>query len=110
VKFDKSDFLGRRALVEAQAQGPEERLVGLMIDGADVPPEGSAIVEGGRPTGRLTSSRWSGALGAAVGMGWVPAAHAQDGRVVAIVFDGHVVKATVATAPFYDPEGKRLRS
>jgi len=110
VKFDKSDFLGRRALVEVQVRGPGERLVGLMIEGTDVPPEGSVIVESGRLTGRLTSSRWSGALGVAVGMGWVPAASAQDGRAVAIGFDGHVVKATVVTAPFYDPEGRRLRS
>jgi sarcosine oxidase subunit alpha len=110
VKLDKADFLGRRALVELQGAEVPERLVGLRIDGDTVPPEGSAIVEDGRAVGRLTSSRWSEAAGGIVGMGWVPAARAEDGEVVTIGFDGRVAQARVADRPFYDPEGSRLRS
>jgi sarcosine oxidase subunit alpha len=110
VKLEKPDFLGRRALIGIQTMDPFERLVGLLIEGKDVPPEGAAIVEAGRPVGRLTSSRWSGAVGAIVGMGWVPAEQAAEGRQVEIRFDGRMAYARVATRPFYDPEGTRLRS
>jgi sarcosine oxidase subunit alpha len=110
VKLDKPDFLGRRALVELQGTEPPERLVGLTIEGDVVPPEGSAIVESGRAVGRVTSSRWSDAVGGVVGMGWVPGERAEDGQVVSIGFDDRVVRARVADRPFYDPEGLRLRS
>ncbi|HET7870374.1 MAG TPA: 2Fe-2S iron-sulfur cluster-binding protein [Actinomycetota bacterium] len=110
AKLEKPDFLGRRALIGIQAMDPVERLVGLLIEGNVVPPEGAAIVEDGRAVGRLTSSRWSGMVGAIVGMGWVPAEQAAEGRQVEIGFDGRLARARVATRPFYDPDGTRLRS
>jgi sarcosine oxidase subunit alpha len=110
VKLDKPDFLGRRALVELDGTEPTERLVGLTIDGTVVPPEGSAVVESGRAVGRVTSSRWSDAVGGIVGMGWVPAERADDGQVVTIGFNGQTAQARVASKPFYDPDGERLRS
>jgi dimethylglycine dehydrogenase len=108
--MDKADFLGRRALVELDGTEPPDRLVGLTIDGTVVPPEGSAIVESGVAVGRVTSSRWSDAVGGIVGMGWVPAQRAQDGEVVTIGFSGSTARARVASKPFYDPDGERLRS
>jgi sarcosine oxidase, subunit alpha len=110
VKLDKADFLGRRALVELDGTEPAERLVGLAIEGTAVPPEGSAIVESGRAVGRLTSSRWSDAVGGVVGMGWVPAERAGDGEAVTVGFGGRTAQARVTSRPFYDPEGERLRS
>ena len=110
VKMDKPDFLGRRALVELDGTEPPDRLVGLTIDGTVVPPEGSVIVESGVAVGRLTSSRWSDAVGSVVGMGWVPSERARDGQVVTIGFSGKTVQAHVASKPFYDPAGERLRS
>ncbi len=110
VKMDKADFLGRRALVELDGTEPPERLVGLTIDGTVVPPEGSAVVESGVAVGRVTSSRWSDAVGGIVGMGWVPAQRAQDGEAVTIGFSGKTAQAHVASKPFYDPDGERLRS
>ncbi len=108
VKADKPDFLGRSALLDPPKAA--ERLVGLLIDGVEVPPEGAAIVEDGRPVGRLTSSRWSEAVGRIIGMGWVPEAVAAAGAVVSIRFGGRTVESTVVTEPFYDPAGGRLRS
>jgi sarcosine oxidase subunit alpha len=110
VKLDKPDFLGRRALVELDGTEPPERLVGLAIEGTVVPPEGSAIVESGRAVGRLTSSRWSDAVGGVVGMGWVPGERSGDGDAVTIGFGGQTARARVASKPFYDSEGERLRS
>jgi sarcosine oxidase subunit alpha len=111
VKLDKPDFLGRRALSRLADLGfPPERLVGFRIQQEVVPPEGSAVVRGGRWVGRVTSSRWSAAAGGVIGMAWVPADLGEDGREFDIRFDGRTVRGTVCLKPFFDPEGARLRS
>ena len=110
VKLDKPDFLGRRSLVDLQEHGPLERLVGFTVERGQPPPEGAAVVEADRPVGRVCSSRWSDVQHAGVGMAWVPSGWAEDGRPLEIVYDGHRATARIVLKPFYDPEGKRLRS
>jgi sarcosine oxidase subunit alpha len=110
VKFDKADFLGRRTLEETRDHGSGERLVGFTVDEPQAPPEGAAVVEGGRPIGRVCSSRRSEQLKTIVGMAWVPAGLAEDGKSFEIAYNGHRASARVALRPFYDPEGTRLRS
>lgn len=110
VKLDKPDFLGRRALLAAAGEQPAERLVGFVIDGREVPPEGAAVIQDGRPVGRVCSSRWSGAVGRPVGLAWVPTAWAEEGTSFEVFADGRRTRARVTLKPFYDPEGKRLRS
>jgi sarcosine oxidase subunit alpha len=110
VKFDKADFLGRRSLEETRDHGSVERLVGFTVDAPDVPPEGAAVVEAGRPVGRVCSSRRSDLLKTVVGMAWVPAPLAEDGKTFEIAYNGHRASAQVVLRPFYDPEGTRLRS
>ena len=114
VKLDKEhDFLGRWSLELAEAgagaESPDgERLVGFTAAPERVPEEGAAVVHRGRPAGRVTSSRLSTVLGRAVGMAWVPAELASDGAEFEISSNGGV-RATVTTAPFYDPDGERQR-
>jgi sarcosine oxidase subunit alpha len=111
VKLDKQDFLGRAALAELRDVGPPaERLVGWVAADGTVPPEGAGIVEGATWVGRVTSARRSPAMGAVVGMGWVPSSLAQEDRALTIHFEGQVLSAKVRLKPFYDPEGARLRS
>jgi sarcosine oxidase subunit alpha len=110
VKTDKDDFLGKRALEDIAAAGPEDHLVGFTCDGAWVPPEGASIVHDGLWVGRVTSARHSAAVGKVVGLAWVPAGWAKDGTVFEIQFETSRAVAHVATRPFYDPGGRRLRS
>ena len=110
VKLDKSDFLGRRSLVDLERAGPGERLVGFTAAWETVPPEGASVVHDGVWVGRVTSSRRSAAAGAVVGLAWVPAGWAEDGRLFQIQFADRTVHGTVHLKAFYDPEGTRLRS
>jgi sarcosine oxidase subunit alpha len=110
VKLDKPDFIGRDALAALRAD-VAERLVGFEIAGATAPPaEGAAVVRDRRPIGRVTSAKWSPYLGRVIGLAWVPAALAVDGAEFHVRQDGRVVGARVVMQPFYDPEGRRLRS
>jgi len=84
--------------------------VGFTATGDWLPPEGASVVHEGVWVGRVTSARRSAAVGAIVGLAWVPAGWATDGTTFEIQFGSHRATGTVATHPFYDPEGQRLRS
>jgi len=110
VKLDKPDFIGRVALAQVKARGLRQRLVGFEMLAPVVPGEGDAVVADGFPVGRVTSAKWSPILGRAIGMAWVPADLAGNGGELRIRCDGRIHAGRVVTKPFYDPEGKRLRS
>jgi len=109
VKFDKPDFLGKRALHAVKERGDRLRLVGIIMKDGVTPPEGSQVVENDRSVGRVTSARFSTTLGKSIGMAWVPAAKAKEGVELNVRVDGQLAPATVICEPFYDPQGARLK-
>jgi len=110
VKFDKDDFVGKWALEHMRKRSPRERLVGFEMQNGVVPAEGSQIVVGGRPAGRVTSARRSEQLGTTIGLAWVPPELAEESSRLQIRVEGKLEQASVRLRPFYDPDGKRLRS
>jgi sarcosine oxidase subunit alpha len=110
VEEDKGDFLGLRALRDRRVRVSRQRLVGFTAPEGWLPPEGASVVSDGAWVGRVTSARRSAAVGAVIGLAWVPAAWATDERTFEIRFGGSRTTGTVRTAPFYDPRGERLRS
>ena len=99
VKGDKPDFLGKRSLRDLERAGPGERLIGFTSDPAWVPPEGASVVHEGVWVGRVTSARRSAAVGATVGLAWVPAGWANEGTEFEIQFGPSHAVARVALAP-----------
>ncbi len=110
VKFDKDDFVGKWALEHVRERGPRERLVGFEMANGTVPPEGGQIVVDGLPAGRVTSARWSDAVGKAIGLAWVPPALADEDSRIEIRVDGRLEPALVRLRPFFDPDDERLRA
>jgi len=109
VKLDKNDFVGKALLSHAAKDRSRECLVGFVLQAPGVPHDGAAVVVDGQPAGRVTSSRYSPAKMAGVGLAWVQASKAQEGTFIDIRANGGLVKAKVTMRPFYDPEGVRLR-
>jgi sarcosine oxidase subunit alpha len=111
AKLDKDDFVGKWSLEHVQEHGLQDLLVGFEMEDGKVPLEGAQVVlEGTRPIGRITSSRWSPALQKAIGMAWVPAETAEEGKSFLVTVDGGFERATVRLRPFFDPDGEKLRS
>jgi aminomethyltransferase len=130
VNFDKAtDFVGRPALAaEADAGGPERRLVGLDVDwdgierlyeAQDLPIWVSPVTwrahvpvyAGDRQVGRATSGTWSPTLKKHIALASVEAAFEPAGSSVQLEWtvEGRRgrVAATVAPLPFFDPPRKR---
>jgi sarcosine oxidase subunit alpha len=112
VKLDKpQEFIGRWALEHYADLPPAQSLVGFSCAGEKVPTEGAAVIDAaGKPVGQVTSARWSPRLERVIGLVMVPPALSEDGTAITISDTGTRLAATVQTAPFYDPEGERLRA
>jgi sarcosine oxidase subunit alpha len=110
TKLSKEDFIGRAELAKAFEAPARQRLVGFLLPGSEVPPDGAAVVYEGRSAGRVTSSRYSWSAGATIGLAWVQPSQAQEGSVIQVRMDGKLLSAKVTNRPFYDPEGVRLRA
>ena len=105
ARLDKSDFVGKQALIRTNGLPLNKRLVGWEMSGP-APTEGSILMTGAAPVGQITSSRFSPVLGKSVMLGWI---RVEDGRFPEEVeVDGR--KARHAAHPFYDPAGERARA
>jgi sarcosine oxidase subunit alpha len=113
VRFSKPLFHGRASLLRLKKMGPRTRLIGFELPQdlhADKSLEGCQVVEQGRPAGRVTSARFSPTLKKTIGLAWIPPERAGDGGTFLIRFEGRDLTARVTPLPFYDPEGKYLKS
>jgi sarcosine oxidase subunit alpha len=110
VRFDKPDFIGRGGLVVASEHGLTQKLVGFIMPGTSFPEDGTPVLSGTRPVGRVTSSRLSPTMDRGFGLAWVPPHLAEEGAPIEVLIADRPVSARVTLAPVYDPDGHRLRS
>lgn len=136
IRFDKREFIGRDALLRVQDEGLDERWVGMVLQseipavsgdpiysigdissfrermfsgseaGAFLPTE----IPGSEQVGRVTSSARGHSVGKLLALGYVRMTHAWPGSRLLVQVNGRPTLATVATTPFFDPEGIRLRA
>lgn len=101
VRFDKSSFIGRDALLQQRETGLARQLVGLMMTAPGIPRQGYTILHDGNPVGTVTSGTKSPTLGKAIGLGYVASAWRMVGTALSIDIRGRAVGAEVVRLPFY---------
>lgn len=114
-------FLGREVLARQKAGGAatKQRTVSIRVDGVDAM-DGPYLIhnepvwKGGRIVGHVTSGDWGFRLGAMVGLATVHRDEGVDGAWLyaggfTVQIAGAFFPATVQLAPFYDPQGLRMR-
>ncbi len=113
VKTTKPDFVGRDAVLRKMEKGLSKRLVQFIL--ADPEPllfHNEPIIRNGEFVGYLTSGNYGHALGAAVGMGYVPCRGESPEEILASDYEievaGARVKARASLRPLYDPEAERI--
>ncbi len=114
VKPDKGDFIGREAVLRTRAAGLERRLMQFALE--DPEPQlfhNEPIVRDGRVVSWLTSGGYGHALGASVGLGYVPCAEESVQESLAARYEIEIAGARYAAQaslrPLYDPESARTR-
>lgn len=111
VNFDKGDFIGRDAAARIRDTGVERQFVGFEVhEGPASVAPGTPIEAGGNAVGKATIAAPSPTLGKTIGLGYVAPEYAAVGTRLSIRTDPQPLDATVVETPFFDPEGKRIRT
>jgi aminomethyltransferase len=126
VHLEKSNFIGRSALLEQQRVGSQRRLVGLEINWTEaekiyeqlgLPPQVSSVAsrvavpvyKGGRQVGKATSTTWSPILKKMIALASIRAT-VSAGETVEFELTVEAVRrnitATVVELPFFSPKRK----
>ncbi len=101
-------FIGRDAVLRRKAEGITRRLGQFLLhDPAPLLFHNEPILCDGAVVGHLASGAYGHHLGAAVGLGYVPAG-SLGGRFE-IEVEGRLVPATASLRPLYDPDSARIR-
>ncbi len=105
----KPFFVGRRAITVHAARPLTRQLVGFSLSAsAPLPQECNLTLRGNEIAGRVTSASRSETCGGIIGLAFVAPEQAETGKSFDIkLSSGERITATVATLPFYDPDGKR---
>lgn len=98
-KLDK-EFVGRDKIAAAKEAGPEQRVVGLVVDGG-VARHGHEVTRDGKRVGRVTSGTFGPTVGKNIALAYVPAALSKVGTTLAVRIRERDVPATVVKTPFY---------
>lgn len=108
VKFDKSDFNGKEALLKVLREGVKRHLVWFRLADGAVVNKGDDILNFGEKIGEVTSGSYSPTLDRGVAMGYVEPRYAIPG-VQFLIGSGASKRATLSLMPLYDPGDIRTK-
>ncbi len=97
------EFLGRTALEAVAATGPDRRIVGLVLDRADLPSciERWRVTAGDHVVGAVTTAAYSPDLGCGIAIAMIDRSHWDEGTLLDVELpDGSWTTARVSTLPF----------
>ena len=101
VKFDKGEFVGRKALLEQREKGISRVLTGFEMTTRGIGRDGYEVFVHGQPAGWVTSGGPAPTLNKNIGMCYVPVENSQPGREVQIMIRNQPVEAVTRPIPFY---------
>lgn len=102
VNFEKTDFLGKEALLREQNDGIGRIRVGIRALSRGIPRSGNTIWFGEKEVGNLTSGTFSPLLKCGIGIGYVPTECKFVGTEVDLGGKRSFVRAIITETPFYD--------
>ncbi|HEY6227855.1 MAG TPA: glycine cleavage T C-terminal barrel domain-containing protein, partial [Verrucomicrobiae bacterium] len=104
VSFEKGDFTGRQKLLEQKERGVKKTLVAFKMTDKSAPPRPHYPIwsaDGSQQIGEVVSGTQSPSMNVGIGMGYVPPAHAEQGRTIQIEIRGRKSPAVVVPKPIY---------
>jgi aminomethyltransferase len=101
VKLDKSDFIGKDALVKQKEQGIPRKLVGLEMIGRGIARSHYPLQKDGEEIGFVTSGSYSPTLEKNIALGLIRADLAVLGETLDVMIRGKAVQAKIIPSLFY---------
>ncbi len=97
----ETEFVGCEALRQLDADGPAERLTGIVLEERGVPRHGYPVTTPeGDELGTVTSGTMSPSLGEPLGLAYLPAEYAEGGQQVQVLIRDRPKQARTETLPF----------
>ena len=106
TKLSKGDFNGREALARQKEEGVKRKLVGFEVTDRGIARDGHDVYVDGSKVGQVTSGSPAPYLKKNIGMAYVPAESAEQGREIHVEVRGRMVAARIVPVPFYKREKK----
>jgi aminomethyltransferase len=101
-KMEKAEFIGRKALQTAKAEGRKRTLVGLEMIERGIARDGYKVLDdGGREIGYVTSGSYAPFLKKNIALAYVPPEFGNIGSSLKVEIRGQGVRAQVVPTPFY---------
>ncbi len=103
ISFTKGCYPGQEVVIRVLHRGRgriARKLVGLAIDGTQMPGAGDALRAGDREAGRVTSAAWSPRLGGPIALAMVGREFFEAGTELAVVHGDRTLAARVIALPF----------
>ncbi len=104
VKMDKGDFIGREALEQIKNEGPQRKLVGLVMEERGIPRHGYPVLSpDGQEIGVVTSGSQSPILEKGIALAYVPNTpeFTTPGNRLAVAVRERALPAVVTKPPFH---------
>ncbi len=100
-KFEKSEFIGREALLRERQQGLKKKLIGFEMTHRGIARDGYPVWVGRRVVGKVTSGSPAPFLKKNIGLAYLPPELAEVGAEIQIEIRGKQVAARQVALPFY---------
>jgi folate-binding protein YgfZ len=103
ISFTKGCYPGQEVVIRVVHRGHgriARRLVGLAIEGLEVPGTGDLLRSGDREAGKITSAVWSPLVGAPVALAMAQRDFFEPGTELTVLHGDHTIKARVVPLPF----------
>jgi dimethylglycine dehydrogenase len=111
VRLDKTDFVGKAALLEQAERGPRKLLVSMTLDCAIAPAHGGdPVFAGAHQVGSVTSAGYGHRVGKNIAYAYVEPTSAEIGTALSIGILGERYPAEVVAPILYDPENRIPRA
>jgi folate-binding protein YgfZ len=105
ISFTKGCYVGQEVIVRIMQRGHgrvAKKLVGLLLEGSDLPKQGDVIQAADRDVGMITSTVWSPALQRGIALGYVRRDATAVGTSLLVRSGARTMPAEVSSLPFVD--------
>jgi 4-methylaminobutanoate oxidase (formaldehyde-forming) len=110
VRLEKSDFIGREALLKLKKAGVQQKLCCMTLaDKTAIALGNEPIFKDGKVIGWITSGGYGYSVGKSIAYGYLPIDAAKPGAQYETELFGERIQLTVEKDPLFDPKGERIK-